>query len=132
MSRRRAACWSTIRLTMCAPAWTRPCPGTKRGCSGLPRNGKWNSSMSTMFPEVSGRGPVRRAFGACLLAIGLALAPYAAADGATSYTDDAPSLVARALAYEHGEGVAKDQIRAAALYCQAARGGDAEAQFNSG
>ena len=88
--------------------------------------------MSTMFPEVSGRGPVRRAFGACLLAIGLALAPYAAADGATSYTDDAPSLVARALAYEHGEGVAKDQIRAAALYCQAARDGDAEAQFNLG
>jgi soluble lytic murein transglycosylase-like protein len=41
-------------------------------------------------------------------------------------------IVAQAIAYEHGEGVPKDQIRAAALYCDAARGGDAEAQFRLG
>ena len=46
---------------------------------------------------------------------------------------DAPSrLVIEALAYEHGEGVPKDQLKAAALYCDAARDGDAEAQFSLG
>ena len=45
-----------------------------------------------------------------------------------------PSQVLRwrqeALAYEHGEGVARDPVAAAQLYCRAARYGDAEAQFN--
>jgi soluble lytic murein transglycosylase-like protein len=44
----------------------------------------------------------------------------------------APELVALAIAYEHGEGVATDQLRAAALYCEAARRGDAEAQYSLG
>lgn len=35
-----------------------------------------------------------------------------------------------ALALEHGDGVARDPVRAAELYCRAARYGDAEAQFN--
>ena len=46
--------------------------------------------------------------------------------------DVASSLLAQALAYEHGEGVPKDPIRASALYCEAARSGDAEAQFSLG
>ena len=46
--------------------------------------------------------------------------------------ESAARLVTQALAYEHGEGVAKDQLRAAALYCDAARHGDAEAQFSLG
>ena len=37
-----------------------------------------------------------------------------------------------AIAYEHGEGVGRDQPRAARLYCEAARLGDAEAQYNLG
>ncbi len=37
-----------------------------------------------------------------------------------------------ALGYENGEGVERDPIKAAELYCQAARLGDAEAQFNLG
>jgi Transglycosylase SLT domain len=41
-------------------------------------------------------------------------------------------LIAEALAYEHGEGVPKDQLRAALLYCQAALDGDPEAQFSLG
>ncbi|MCC6609950.1 MAG: transglycosylase SLT domain-containing protein [Burkholderiales bacterium] len=41
-------------------------------------------------------------------------------------------LVAQAVAYEHGEGVAKDPLKAAALYCEAARAGDAEAQYGLG
>ena len=40
--------------------------------------------------------------------------------------------VAEAVAYEHGEGVPKDPRKAAALYCEAARGGDADALFNLG
>jgi soluble lytic murein transglycosylase-like protein len=35
-----------------------------------------------------------------------------------------------ALAYEHGDGVPRDAVRAAELYCRAARYGDPEAQFN--
>ena len=65
------------------------------------------------------------------------LALATAARGAETFSADAtpdaaPELVARALAYEHGEGVAKDPLRAAALYCEAAREGDAEAQFSLG
>ena len=41
-------------------------------------------------------------------------------------------LVAQALAYEHGEGVLKDQRKASLLYCEAARAGDAEALFSLG
>jgi soluble lytic murein transglycosylase-like protein len=37
-----------------------------------------------------------------------------------------------AIALENGEGVARDPVRAAALYCQIARAGDAQAQYNLG
>ncbi len=35
-----------------------------------------------------------------------------------------------ALAHEHGDGTARDAVRAAELYCRAARYGDAESQYN--
>ncbi len=35
-----------------------------------------------------------------------------------------------ALAYEHGDGVPRDPVRAAQLYCRAARYGDPQAQYN--
>lgn len=41
-------------------------------------------------------------------------------------------LVARAQQYEHGEGVTRDRIKAAQLYCQAALRGDAEGQYALG
>ena len=45
-----------------------------------------------------------------------------------------PSQVLRwrqeALAYEHGDGVSRDLVLAAQLYCRAARYGDPEAQYN--
>jgi hypothetical protein len=44
----------------------------------------------------------------------------------------ARALTAQALAFEHGEGVPKDPLRAANLYCDAARAGDPEAMFNLG
>lgn len=48
--------------------------------------------------------------------------------------DPGPSVALReeAIRYEHGEGVVKDIDRAVALYCEAARLGDASAQFNLG
>jgi TPR repeat protein len=56
----------------------------------------------------------------------------ASAAGAADPTLPPNTLAARALAYEHGEGVPKDQRKAAALYCEAARGGDVGAMFNLG
>jgi len=44
----------------------------------------------------------------------------------------AADLLAQALAYEHGEGMPKDQRKAALLYCEGARAGDAEAMFRLG
>lgn len=45
---------------------------------------------------------------------------------------DALQLRQQALAFEHGEGVVRDPIHALALYCESARLGDVEAQFNAG
>jgi soluble lytic murein transglycosylase-like protein len=71
---------------------------------------------------------------AWLLAGVFALAPGATAAQVISDADSdlASSLVSQAMAYEHGEGVPKDPLRAASLYCEAARSGDAEAQFSLG
>jgi hypothetical protein len=44
----------------------------------------------------------------------------------------ASSLVAQAVAFEHGEGAVKDPEKAATLYCEAARLGDAEALYSLG
>ncbi|MGH8712704.1 MAG: lytic transglycosylase domain-containing protein [Casimicrobiaceae bacterium] len=66
----------------------------------------------------------------CLLPLFTLLqAPGAGAAGPAGTAD---ALVAQALAYEHGEGVAKDERKAAAVYCEAARRGSVEAMFNLG
>ena len=65
------------------------------------------------------------------LALAGTLAAIAHAD-ATAQTAATRELVARAVAYEHGEGVAKDPQLAVTLYCQAARLGDPDAQFGLG
>jgi hypothetical protein len=44
----------------------------------------------------------------------------------------ASEQLARAVAYENGEGVPKDALLAAALYCEAARDGNAEAAYRLG
>ena len=51
-----------------------------------------------------------------------------APDGSTL----AASLRLQALAHEHGEGVARNPVLAAALYCKGARLGDEQAQYNLG
>ncbi|CAN5855569.1 hypothetical protein BH11PSE8_BH11PSE8_31120 [soil metagenome] len=69
----------------------------------------------------------------CALSLACACAPLT---GLTQGLDDEVEhrveLRAQAVAYEHGEGVTRDRTRAAALYCEASRLGDAEAQYNLG
>jgi hypothetical protein len=68
------------------------------------------------------------------LALALASADAPAANIARDVVS-APSTadkLARALAYEHGEGVSKDERIAAAIYCEAAIAGSAEAAFQLG
>ena len=60
-----------------------------------------------------------------------ALPAWAAAQEATDATLVA-DLRQEAVAYEHGNGVTRDGPRAAALYCRAARLGDAASQFDLG
>jgi hypothetical protein len=68
---------------------------------------------------------MRREWALLVLAIGIW------AD-ATAQTQATRELVARAVAYEHGEGVARDPQLAALLYCKAARSGDPDAQYGLG
>ena len=70
---------------------------------------------------------------AVLLAVVVCLAPSpfgARADEVPSR--DPAALRAEAGAHEHGEGVVRDFLRAFELYCEAARQGDAQAQFDLG
>ena len=71
---------------------------------------------------------------ACALLGCLAAGAAQAADPVAAYNANAAprELVAAALAHEHGEGVPKDLGRAALLYCEAARRGDAEGQYGLG
>jgi len=63
----------------------------------------------------------------------LAAVPARAADWQTETREESlmrKLLREEALAYENGEGVEKDPVRAATDYCEAARLGDAESQYN--
>ena len=68
--------------------------------------------------------------------IALALLCVLAQPARADYDGDASRLIATlsadARAFEHGEGVVRDPTRAVTLYCEAARLGDAEAQFSLG
>jgi soluble lytic murein transglycosylase-like protein len=80
-------------------------------------------------------GTLRSRWRTGLVAAGLALAaPCAVAAIEDAAVEDTLRAFLRkqALAYENGEGVARDPAQAAALYCKAARLGDAAAQFNLG
>lgn len=69
---------------------------------------------------------------ALLWALLLAGPPTAHAASTDPVTGDLAVVRYLARAYEHGEGVPKDPLRAARLYCDGARRGDAEAQFSIG
>jgi len=74
-------------------------------------------------------GPAELAFAAGLLCLGTA---QVAAQTNTATLASTVALRVEAKAYEHGEGVGKDLLWAAALYCEAARLGDADAQYDLG
>ncbi len=81
------------------------------------------------------RGPaVRRRDKAAALIVAFACTHFACAAESDAPASRSPlsDRVAMARAYEHGEGVPKDSARAAALYCEAAREGDADAQYGLG
>lgn len=68
-----------------------------------------------------------------LLVLIFAVAGFSAsAQDGSAQSQAAKGLFEQALAFENGEGVARDPLRAASLYCQAAYRGDREAQFNLG
>ena len=71
---------------------------------------------------------------ASMLTVGLFLFEPAAGQAHATEAErpELVSLRTAARAYEHGEGVRKDPARAIKLYCDAARFGDAEAQFSLG
>jgi Transglycosylase SLT domain/Sel1 repeat len=85
--------------------------------------------MSAAAPDLRLRDLGRAVLGGIALAGAMSAA---ADDGNRAAADIGAGLVSQAIAYEHGEGVAKDPLRAAALYCEAARDGDPEAQFGLG
>src|SRR6185312_8257581 len=83
------------------------------------------AALPEPYRAASSAGGIRRLL---VLAMTMVLASAAAAEPPAR----PDVLAAQALAYEHGEGVPKDQRKAAALYCEAARGGDVGAMFNLG
>jgi len=67
--------------------------------------------------------------------LSFAVPSFAAAAGGVPKESEAERRLAlrkEALAHEHGEGVPRDYARAVTLYCEGARLGDPEAQFNLG
>ncbi|MGI8895479.1 MAG: transglycosylase SLT domain-containing protein [Casimicrobiaceae bacterium] len=69
---------------------------------------------------------------AALFLVLLLPAPGARAEIEPSQLAQFAALRSEARAYEHGEGVRRDAIRAFELYCEAARLGDADSQFSLG
>ena len=80
-------------------------------------------------PRIRGDDAIRVSTAVLLLALAITLGLAVPASAASA---SPAALVALATSYEHGEGVPKDEARAASLYCEAARDGDAEAQFSLG
>jgi len=76
----------------------------------------------------TGAAQPRGGLAALLVGLFVTISPPARADGGPG----AEQLRLTALALEHGEGVPRDAKKAAELYCQAAKLGDAEALYNLG
>lgn len=76
-------------------------------------------------------GPLMAAAVAAFIALGL-MAALAQAEIAPEQLAQFATLRAKARAYEFGEGAPKDPVRAQETYCEAARMGDAQAQYRLG
>jgi hypothetical protein len=76
---------------------------------------------------------VYRLVAACAAAAALAASAAAAEDGlAPPQSTQFAEMRAQARAFQYGDGVPRDIVRAQETYCQAARLGDAEAQYDLG
>lgn len=120
----------------------------RRDPAGGTRAAAANARLAGVLPVAGARLASRRWARRLALAAGVAVAVLARAQ--LPSLDDLPrpatppperGLVVpakierwrnEAQAYEYGEGVARDPVRAAELYCRAARYGDAEAQYALG
>jgi hypothetical protein len=80
--------------------------------------------------------PVRRSgtnlIASLLVGLWASVASCAEAETPQGRSERAVALRDEAKAYEHGNGVSRDPEKAIALYCEAARFGDMEAQYNLG
>ncbi|HET7032649.1 MAG TPA: transglycosylase SLT domain-containing protein [Casimicrobiaceae bacterium] len=86
---------------------------------------------TSCLPRRNRRLLLRNALAAAALLVAAHVQPVRAeVDAATA--NRIAALRSDAKALEHGEGITRDAARAAALYCEAARLGDAEAQFSLG
>ena len=83
-------------------------------------------------PRRNRRFLLRSALSAAALLVAAHVEAVPLSDVDYAATERIAALRSEAKALEHGEGVARDAARAAALYCEAARMGDADAQFSLG
>src|SRR5215471_12966334 len=91
--------------------------------------------MSWSAPQVRKQNSRRRLRDAAIVGVAAAFAfalPSARAGLDETPEDRIPALIEQGRAYEHGEGVPRNVSRAVDLYCEAARLGNAEAQFDLG
>jgi len=89
------------------------------------------TTRTTSPRRPAGRRRIRTVLAAAaLLAVACARPAFAEIDAETA--ERIAALRNDARAAEHGEGVPRDAVRAAALYCEASRLGDAESQFSLG
>lgn len=95
--------------------------GLTRRSSTCRSEGEWRARLHRML------------VGVCLA--GVSTAPVGAVSSdvvAAAFAQQARYLAEEALGYEHGEGVPRDQVYAARLYCESARLGDAEGMYALG
>ncbi|WP_153110123.1 transglycosylase SLT domain-containing protein [Propionivibrio limicola] len=86
--------------------------------------------MNSANKHPKGRKPcIRAAFFLCSMFVTNFVS---AAEANAPSASDLAALRNEARAYEHGEGVRKDPLHAAKLYCDGARHGDPEAQYSLG
>src|SRR6478672_11671417 len=101
--------------------------------SASPVDGKRTTMRGHRF-KVNETGALRRRMSAAPAALCFLFATVAGAQTQADVAEpvNVVALHTEARAYEHGEGVPKNPRRAVELYCEAARLGDAEAQFSLG
>ena len=112
------------------PGCAKRCPGTKRAS---PPQSRPRTHAGRTAHARGGRVDERcAALHRCAGRVRWRRVAAAATNGARGRRRPSRAASRRRWRYEHGEGVPKDPLKAAQLYCEAARDGDAEAQFSLG